>query len=160
MTQHFLESRCIGELYIIISSVVEFQRWWVLKSKIFGHESTYSKENNSKKSVDELWFVKKCQNRTFKFNFRCQKSTELFQKKISFKNINLGDHFLAKTFFSRLNFLTTLFFDGFLNRSMLILGQKPYFLGPTIFDIPQRIRLCKKIRLYNLKVLVLSVSIA
>ena len=27
-----------------ISSVVEFQRWWVLKSKIFGQESTYSKE--------------------------------------------------------------------------------------------------------------------
>ena len=25
----------------IISSVVEFQRWWVLKSKIFGQESTY-----------------------------------------------------------------------------------------------------------------------
>ena len=24
-----------------ISSVVEFQRWWVLKSKIFGQESTY-----------------------------------------------------------------------------------------------------------------------
>ena len=27
-----------------ISSGVEFQRWWVLKSKIFGWESTYSKE--------------------------------------------------------------------------------------------------------------------
>ena len=26
---------------INISSVVEFQRWWVLKSKIFGQESTY-----------------------------------------------------------------------------------------------------------------------
>ena len=25
-----------------ISSVVEFQRWWVLKSKIFGQESTYN----------------------------------------------------------------------------------------------------------------------
>ena len=25
------------------SSVVEFQRWWVLKSQIFGQESTYSK---------------------------------------------------------------------------------------------------------------------
>ena len=24
-----------------ISSVVEFQRWWVLKIKIFGQESTY-----------------------------------------------------------------------------------------------------------------------
>ena len=27
-----------------ISSVVEFQRWWVLKSKILGQESTCSKE--------------------------------------------------------------------------------------------------------------------
>ena len=27
-----------------ISSVVEFQRWWVLKSTIFGQESTYSKD--------------------------------------------------------------------------------------------------------------------
>ena len=27
-----------------ISSVVEFKRWWVLKSKIFSQESTYFKE--------------------------------------------------------------------------------------------------------------------
>jgi hypothetical protein len=40
-------------VFINISSVVEFQRWWVLKSKIFGQESTYSKEKNQKNSVDE-----------------------------------------------------------------------------------------------------------
>ena len=34
------------------------------------------------KSVDELRFIKKCQNCTFKVNFRCQKSTEFFQKKL------------------------------------------------------------------------------
>ena len=33
----------------------------------------------------------KCQNCTFKVNFLCQKSTEIFQKKNSFKNINLGE---------------------------------------------------------------------
>ena len=33
---------------INISSVVEFQGWWVLKGKIFGQESTYSKEKNMK----------------------------------------------------------------------------------------------------------------
>ena len=33
------------------------------------------------KSVDELRFVKKCQNRTFKVNFQCQKSTEFLKKK-------------------------------------------------------------------------------
>ena len=52
-----------------------------------------------KKSVDVLRFVKKYQNCTFKVNFRCQKSTKFFQKKKSFMNINLGDHFLVKLFF-------------------------------------------------------------
>jgi len=33
-------------------------------------------------SVDELWFIKKCQNCTFKVNFQCQKSTEFSQKKL------------------------------------------------------------------------------
>ena len=56
------------------------------------------------KLVDELRFIKKCQNCTFKVNFGCQKSTDFFQKKNSSKNINLGDHLLLKTFFSRLNF--------------------------------------------------------
>ena len=42
---------------------------------------------------------------TFKVNFQCQNSTEFFQKKISSKNINLGDHFLVKTFF----FLNSIF---------------------------------------------------
>ena len=56
-------------------------RLW--KSKIFGQESTYSKDFFFK-SVDELRFVKKCQNRIFKVNFQCQKSTEfnqIFSKK-------------------------------------------------------------------------------
>jgi hypothetical protein len=43
-------------------------------------------------------------NGTFKVNFPCQKTTEFFQKKISSKNINLGDHFMLKAFFSRLNY--------------------------------------------------------
>ena len=34
------------------------------------------------KFVDELRFIKKCQNCTFKVNFQCQKSTEFFQKKL------------------------------------------------------------------------------
>ena len=32
------------EMKASVSSVVEFQRWWVLKSKIFAQESTCSKE--------------------------------------------------------------------------------------------------------------------
>ena len=42
------------------------------------------------KSVNDLRLLKKCQNPTLKVNFGRQKSTEFFQKKISF--------------FSRLNF--------------------------------------------------------
>ena len=71
---------------------------------IFGQESTYSKDNFSKKSINELRFVKKCQNHTFKGNFGYQKLIEFFQKKNLYKNINLGDHYLLKTFFSKLNF--------------------------------------------------------
>ena len=38
-----LSNNCL-HTYIYISSLVEFQRWWVLKSKIFGQESKYSKD--------------------------------------------------------------------------------------------------------------------
>ena len=33
---------------------MEFQRWWVLKSKIFGQESTFLKEKKFKNSVDTV----------------------------------------------------------------------------------------------------------
>ena len=49
--------------YINSSLVLKFKRWWVLKSKIFGQESTYLlKGYFLQKSVDELQFIKKCQN--------------------------------------------------------------------------------------------------
>ena len=60
-------------------------------------------------SVDEWQFVKKSQNPTFKVDVWCQKSTDFFFHFLSFKNINLGEHFLLKTFFSSLKFSTTLF---------------------------------------------------
>ena len=34
----------ISYTYSNISSVVEFQRWWVLKSKLFGQELTYTEQ--------------------------------------------------------------------------------------------------------------------
>ena len=82
LNQHSFATCARGTYYINMSSVVEFLKWWVLKSKIFGQESTYSREFFFKKSVDELWFFKKCQNCTFKVNFQCQKSTEFSQKKL------------------------------------------------------------------------------
>ena len=91
-----------AKLWPNISLVVEFKRWWVLKSKIFGQESTYSRENLFKKSVAKLWFIKMCQNCTFKVNFQCQKSTEFSQKKHRLRpNIlakRLGGRSLSRSF--------------------------------------------------------------
>jgi hypothetical protein len=81
----------LNRMFNKISSGVDFKRWWVLKSKISGQESTYSKQIFSKISVDELQFIKKCQNCIFKVNFWCQKSTEFFQK-----NLGLGQIFCPK----------------------------------------------------------------
>ena len=39
-----IKERQLYVLSINVSSVVEFQRWWVLKSKLFAQESTCSKE--------------------------------------------------------------------------------------------------------------------
>ena len=84
----------------------------------------------------------------------CQKVPKsYFQSQFSMSNINLGDHFLWKTFFSNFNFWTTLFSKIMPNfwrtgaprilkiqrfpLSMSFLGQKACILGPTIFKIPQ-----------------------
>ena len=40
----------------------------------------------------------------FQVNFGRQKLIEFFQKKNLSKNINLGDHYLLRQFFSKLNF--------------------------------------------------------
>ena len=50
--------------------------------------------------------TKKCLNCIFTVNFHVKKFTE-FLKDFSLENINLGDHFLSKRFFS-VNFRTTL----------------------------------------------------
>ena len=42
-------------LSINVSLVVEFQRWWVLKSKIFAQESTCSKEILVPTTLNYLW---------------------------------------------------------------------------------------------------------
>ena len=43
-------------VYYNISSVVEFQRWWVLKRKIFAQESTCSKKILIPTTLNYLWF--------------------------------------------------------------------------------------------------------
>ena len=92
---------------------------WVLKCKIFAQESTCSKDF-FKQSYDELWFVKKCQNRTSKVNFLCQKS--LFSKIMPNFWRTCAPRILKIQWFPL---------------SILIFGQNFCFSGPTIFKIPQ-----------------------
>ena len=42
-----------------------------------------------KQSCNELWFVKKCQNCTFKVNFLCQNQQNFFQKKKNHLRISI-----------------------------------------------------------------------
>ena len=94
-------------------------------------ESTYSKDFFLK----IRWWImvhQKVPKLYFQSQFSMSKSNQFFSKKISSKNINLEDHFLLKTFF-----LDSIFEPLYFLRSMLILGQKSYFLEPTIFKILQ-----------------------
>ena len=95
-------------MYINISSVVEFQRWWVLKSKLFGQESTCHQGKILKKILRVMTVYKKVPKSYFQSQFWMSKINQNFSKKKLSKNINLEDHYLLKTFFSKLNFWTTL----------------------------------------------------
>ena len=86
---------------------MEFQRWWVLKSKFFSQ----AKHTQMKKSVDQRQFVKKCQNCNFKVNFwktLLLKSCPIFDKPSPDEDTKFG------------NFIWL----------QLIFGQKPWFWGP------------------------------
>ena len=116
-------------ILVNISSVVEFQRWWVLKSKLFVQESTCSKEIVVFCEYEEHQIVKKCRNRTFKINFLCQKSMEFFlrisiQETIFCKQLFFACHTLqpiihaTTSLWSVLGVLSiskTLLFSGFTN---------------------------------------------
>ena len=136
-----------------ISLVMEFQRWWVLNSKLFGQESTCHQGKIFKKFLRIMTVRQKVPKSYFQSQFWMLKINWIFSKKNLSKNINLGDHYLVKTFFlnsifvplfflklrpifDKLTLLVGVFKKHFLG-GMLILGQKPYFLGPTIFEIPQ-----------------------
>ena len=91
-------------MYFNISSVVEFQKWWVLKGKIdYCQDSTYSEDFflNSLMIYDSSKSAKIVLSKSI---FNVKNQLNFFKKKFSFKNINLGDQFWVKTFFSRLNF--------------------------------------------------------
>ena len=134
---------------------MEFQRWWVLKCKLFAQKSTCSKETVVLWDYGEHQFLKKVQKLYFQgqFSMSVNNRQNLFKKK-SFQNINLGDHFLWKkkiviSIFEPLYFLKSCpifdklalpVFSKYVQRfplSMSIFGQKACILRPTIFKIPQ-----------------------
>ena len=89
---------------ISVSSVVEFQRRWVLKSKVFGQESTCHQGKIFKKFLRVTTVCQKVPKLYFQSQFWMSKINQIFSKKNLSKNINLGDHNLLKTFFSKLIF--------------------------------------------------------
>ena len=71
-----------------ISSVVEFWRWWVLKSKIFGQESTYSKEFFLKNPLMNYGSSRSAKIVFLKSIFDVKKSTNFLDFFFHFKDIN------------------------------------------------------------------------
>ena len=84
-----------------ISSVVEFQRWWILKSNIFGQESTNSKDFFLNPTMNYS-LSKSAKIALSKSILYVKNQSNFFKKYKLSMNINLGD------FFSKFNFLTTL----------------------------------------------------
>ena len=122
-----------------VSSDVELQRGWVLKSKMFSQESTYSKEI--------IIFREYKVTKTFQSRFYTSKIDGLFF------HLKTSIHFLVGIFFSNSNFWIILFskimpnfWRAFVftkyNRFFWVsryafFYHKPCFLWPTLFKIPQ-----------------------
>ena len=104
---------------------MEFKRWWVLKNKIFGQESTFP----LKKIFERIW-SKTAQIVLWEPNFQCQESTKFLNFLFHFKNISYGDHFFEEILFSSFNSWTTLFskiFDRIFLRACWFLAKKLLF---------------------------------
>ena len=145
-------SNSTRRLYINTSSVVEFQRWWFLKSKIFAQESTCSKEIWKNNFCRWITVHQKVAKLYFKCCFFRSKIVWNLKKKIILENQFRRPLFVKISFFS-FNFWTTLFSKirpnfwrtgaslilkiQWFPLSILIFGQKSCFLRPTIFRIPQ-----------------------
>ena len=68
-------------IFINISSVVEFQRWWVLKSKLFGQESTCHQGKIFKKFLRVMTVRQKVPKSYFQSQFWMSKINRIFSKK-------------------------------------------------------------------------------
>ena len=71
-----------GDIWTNVSSVVEFQRWWVLKCKIFAQELTCSKETIVFWEYGEHQFVKSAEIVLSKSIFYVKNQRNFFKKKI------------------------------------------------------------------------------
>ena len=69
-------------MQVNISSVVEFQRWWVLKSKLFGQESTCHQGKIFKKFLRVMTVHQKVPKLYFQSQFWMSKINRIFSKKI------------------------------------------------------------------------------
>ena len=79
----FLSNLC---MYINISSVVEFQRWWVLKSKLFVQESTCHQGKIFKKILRVMTVCQKVPKSYFQSQFWMSKIIWIFwRESITFK---------------------------------------------------------------------------
>ena len=80
-------------VHINIRSVVEFQRWWFLKSKLFDQESTCHQGKIFKKFLRVMTVCQKVPKSYFQSQFWMSKIDRIFSKNNLSKNINLGDHY-------------------------------------------------------------------
>ena len=84
-------SKCFSlhVLHINISSVVEFQRWWVLKSKFFGQESTCHQGKIIKKFLQVMTVCQKVPKLYFQSQFWTSKIDRIYSKKIIYLRISI-----------------------------------------------------------------------
>ena len=70
------------EVFVVsISSVVEFQRWWILKSKLFGQDSTCHQGKIFRKFLQVMTFCQKVPKLYFQSQFWMSKINQIFSKK-------------------------------------------------------------------------------
>ena len=71
----------LARTYTNISSVVEFQRWWVLKSKLFGQESTCHQGKIFKNFLRVMTVCQKVPKSYLQSQFWMSKINRIFSKK-------------------------------------------------------------------------------
>ena len=100
-----LEITVVMLLLTNFCSVVEFQRWWVLKSKLFGQESTFHQGKVFKKFLRVMTVCQKVPKLYFQSQFRMSKNNCIFSKKKITKEYQFRRPLFIKNFF----FLNSIF---------------------------------------------------